>query len=108
MSHLKAVVAGHPYPSFDDASQLISPFPWLWAEYSEENHACCERMYTNILSRDIFLAEGQQIYKRGGLQALVSISKILVEVAALPIEQYLRTTLPAWFTEIDTNFPTQL
>ena len=108
MSHLAAVVAGHPYPSFDDATQLISPFPWLWAEYSEENHACCERMYINLQSKDFFLTQGRQIYERGGLQALVGISKILVEVSPLPIQQYLRATLPTWFVEIDIKFPQHL
>ena len=81
------VLLRHDYPDHEDVIEMIENIPeefveiseWL-GEYSFENHECMERIWNNIVDRDLIQTMGEQINERGGFVSMQGCYYILLHV----------------------------
>ena len=81
------VLLRYEYPDHEDVIEMIENIPeefveiseWL-DEYSFENHECMERIWNNIVDRDLIQTMGEEINKRGGFVAMQANYYILLHV----------------------------
>jgi len=64
------VLLRYEYPDYEDVEEMIRNMIDLWAEYGDENRECMERIWNNIVDRDLIQTMGEKINKRGGFQAM--------------------------------------
>ena len=75
------------YPDYEDVREMIENIPesllehceWL-DEHSFENHECMDRIWNNIVDRDLIQTMGEEINKRGGFVAMQANYYILLHV----------------------------
>lgn len=65
-------VAAHPYPSYQAICESILRARQIQfiAEYGDENHLLCKRIYENFTNRDIVRECGFAINNRGGFTTM--------------------------------------
>jgi hypothetical protein len=88
-AEIKALVESRPYPDFDVMTKLLlssaqfkvagQHMGFIWyAEYSEENHQCCKRIYESCLDPAVCKEMGKKINAAGGKPAMQACFYILL------------------------------
>ena len=72
------VIERNAYPDYEDVEDMIENMIELWAEYGNENHECMERIWNNIVDRDLIQTMGEQINERGGFVSMQGCYYILL------------------------------
>jgi hypothetical protein len=90
----------NPYPEYNFILKTIENNIRLWAEYGKHNHVCCKTIYENPNNKDLIVDMGKQIYKTGGMQALVmnyNIIKLFSSYSQITnIEEYFQEVCSEW------------
>ena len=70
-AYIEDFVKENPYPNYKDMCEKIKTNLQLWCEYGKPNHEWCKTIYENATNKAIIKEMGENINKRGGMQAMV-------------------------------------
>lgn len=91
----------YPYPSYDIVLQKIENNMQLWSEYGEPNHRWCKTIYENPNNKELIVDIGKQIYKSGGLQALIMNYNVIKyfnpDYQNKNIKEYFKEVCSEWY-----------
>jgi hypothetical protein len=77
---MENVLGRHEYPIFSDVEEMVEDFFESYANLDYQNYECMATIWYNMHDRDAIERMGEEIHRRGGLQAMQTHYYIFLHV----------------------------